>query len=244
MKKMILIYEFFMFLLVLISLFLAFSENQQTIWLDRSIWLLFVVDFTVRLSKAQDKWDYIKKHPFELIAIIPLDSVFRAARFVHIFRIIRLIGIGSRFFKPVYRLLKTSGLDKLLAVTAVLLFIIPIPVIMIEPEINNFPDALWWAIVTTTTVGYGDISPTTPVGRALAVVLMLVGIGIIGTFTSAITNYFNREGEVSQDKQVLRIIHSIEETEYLSEEDAEMIRIYMKRKIVGGKAGNSEADEL
>lgn len=244
MKKVILIYEFLMFLLVLISLFLAFSENLQAIWLDRSIWLLFVIDYTVRLTKAEGKWQYIKKHPFELIAIIPLDAIFRAARFVHIFRIIRLIGIGSRFFKPVYNLLKTSGLDKLLAVTAVLLFIIPIPVIMIEPEINNFPDALWWAIVTTTTVGYGDISPITPVGRALAVVLMLVGIGIIGTFTSAITSYFNREGAVSRDKQVLRIIHSIEETEYLSEEDVEMIQSYMQRKIGEAKVESPNADEL
>lgn len=230
MKKAILIYEFLMFLLVLISIFIAFSEDFQALWLDSAIWFLFVVDYTVRLTKAEHKWQYIKKHPFELIAIIPLDAIFRAARFVHIFRIIRLIGIGSRYFKPIYRIMKTSGLDKLLAVTAILLFIIPIPIIMIEPEIKNFPDALWWAIVTTTTVGYGDISPITPIGRALAVVLMLVGIGIIGTFTSAITNYLNKEGAVSRDKQVLRIIHSIEETEYLSAEDVELIELYMKRK--------------
>ncbi len=236
MKKAILIYEFLMFILVLISLFIAFSDDLQAVWLDRAIWFLFVIDYSVRLTKAEHKWQYIKKHPFELIAIIPLDAIFRAARFVHIFRIIRLVGIGSRYFKPVYMLLKTSGLDKLLAVTAILLFIIRIPVIMIEPDINTFPDALWWAIVTTTTVGYGDISPITPIGRALAVVLMLVGIGIIGTFTSAITNYLNKEGEVPRDKQVLRIIHSIEETEYLLEEDVELIELYMKRKKGDNKA--------
>lgn len=240
MKKLILLYEIFMFILVLISLFLAFSEYEELALLDTAIWFLFVIDYTVRLKRAEHKWAYIKTHPFELIAIIPLDAIFRAARFVHIFRVIRLLGIGSRYFKPVYKIMQTSGLDKLMAVTAILLFVIPIPIIMIEPDINNFPDALWWAIVTTTTVGYGDVYPVTAVGRALAVVLMLVGIGIIGTFTSAITNYFNRSETVSRDKQVLRIIDTIEEVEYLTDEDVELVQLYMKRKYVEQHKSNKK----
>ncbi|WP_353652834.1 potassium channel family protein [Planomicrobium sp. Y74] len=156
--------------------------------------------------------------------------MFRAARFVRIFRVIRLLGIGSRFFKPVYNVLQTNGLDKLLIITMIMLFVIPIPVILVEPEINTFPDALWWAIVTTTTVGYGDISPTTGIGRFLAVVLMLVGIGIIGTFTSAITSYFSRENELSHDKEVLQIIQKIEDVDNITKEDAELIQLYLKRK--------------
>nr|WP_286164990.1 potassium channel family protein [Planomicrobium sp. Y74] len=161
---------------------------------------------------------------------MPFDSIFRAARFVRIFRVIRLLGIGSRFFKPVYNVLQTNGLDKLLIITMIMLFVIPIPVILVEPEINTFPDALWWAIVTTTTVGYGDISPTTGIGRFLAVVLMLVGIGIIGTFTSAITSYFSRENELSHDKEVLQIIQKIEDVDNITKEDAELIQLYLKRK--------------
>lgn len=230
MKKITIAYEVFMFVLVIISLFLAFSENEQLLFYDRLIWAVFVIDYTTRLVRSEKKWAYIKSHPFELIAIIPFDSIFRAARFVRIFRVIRLLGIGSRFFKPVYSVLQTNGLDKLLIVTLIMLFVIPIPVILVEPEINTFPDALWWAIVTTTTVGYGDISPTTGIGRFLAVVLMLVGIGIIGTFTSAITSYFSRENELTHDKQILQIIQTIEEVDDITEEDAELIQLYLKRK--------------
>lgn len=232
MKKIVITYEILMFILIIVSLFFAFSDDKRFILYDRIIWIIFVIDYIVRFLHSENKWTYVKKHPLEFVAIIPYDSIFRAARFVRIFRIIRLLGIGSRFLKPIYSILKTNGLDKLLMVAIILLFIVPIPIVLVEPSINTFSDALWWAIVTTTTVGYGDISPTTPLGRVLAVVLMLIGIGIIGTFTSAITSYFSKQNELSKDKQVLKVIHSIEEIENLTTEDIELIQLYLKRKEV------------
>lgn len=230
MKKSVIIFECFMFILILISLFLAFSETEEWAALNWSIWLIFFVDYTVRLILSENKWTYIKQHPLEIIAIIPLDAVFRAARVVRLLRIIRLLSIGSRYMPPVYKLLKTNGLDKVLIVALVLLFIIPIPIVFLEPSIHSFTDALWWAVVTTTTVGYGDLSPETPVGRMLAVVLMMVGIGIIGTLTSAITSFFSRKEANTHDKQVLEILKTIEEIDRLNEEDVELINFYIKRK--------------
>lgn len=232
MKKLVVTYEILMFILVIISLFFAFSENKTFINYDCIIWIIFVLDYFVRFSRSENKWIYVKKHPLELVAIIPFDSIFRAARFVRIFRVIRLLGIGSHFLKPIYSILKTNGLDKLLTITIIMLFLIPIPIIFVEPSINTFSDALWWAIVTTTTVGYGDISPTTPIGRVLAVTLMLVGIGIIGTLTSSITSYFNKENEISHEKKVLQIVQSIENVDNLTDADLELVQLYLKRKVV------------
>lgn len=232
MKKSVILFESFMFILVLVSLFFAFSEKDSFIMLDWGIWFIFVLDYVIRLIQSENKWTYIKQHPFELIAIIPFDSIFRAARIVRLFRIVRLIGIGSRYLTPVYNLLKTNGLDKLLIVALILLFIIPIPIVLLEPSINTFADALWWAVVTTTTVGYGDISPETPIGRILAVVLMLVGIGIIGTLTSSITSFFDKQETINSKKQLLEILKTIEEIDSLSKEDIEIINLYMKRKKV------------
>jgi len=59
--------------------------------------------------------------------------------------------------------------------------------------IGSFGDALWWAVVTATTVGYGDVSPITVEGRIIAVVLMLTGIGIIGVFTATVASVFFEE---------------------------------------------------
>jgi len=59
--------------------------------------------------------------------------------------------------------------------------------------IRHFGDALWWAITTVTTVGYGDIVPITPEGRLIAVVLMLTGIGVIGLFTASVASLLFEE---------------------------------------------------
>jgi voltage-gated potassium channel len=59
-----------------------------------------------------------------------------------------------------------------------------------EQHVESFGDGLWWALVTATTVGYGDISPVTPQGRAVATVLMLVGIGTLGMIAGSIATYF------------------------------------------------------
>ncbi len=60
--------------------------------------------------------------------------------------------------------------------------------------IHNFGDALWWAIVTVTTVGYGDKFPVTAGGRAVATILMFVGIGLIGVLTATVASYFVEQG--------------------------------------------------
>ncbi|EIM06675.1 ion transport protein [Planococcus antarcticus DSM 14505] len=90
-----------------------------------------MIDYTVRSNHSKQKWTYIKSHPFELIAI------FQAARFVRVFRIIRLFGVRTRYTIPIYEVLRTNGLDKLLIVTTILLFLVPIPVIMVELDINT-----------------------------------------------------------------------------------------------------------
>lgn len=56
--------------------------------------------------------------------------------------------------------------------------------------IKNFPDALWWSVVTVTTVGYGDLVPVTTSGRAIAIALMLGGIGIFGGLTANLASFF------------------------------------------------------
>ncbi|MDN6035429.1 MAG: potassium channel family protein [Lactococcus lactis] len=73
----------------------------------------------------------------------------------------------------------------------------------------SFGDAVWWAIVTTTTVGYGDFYPKTIVGKFAAAILMFLGIGLIGYLTSTITNYFTNDMEQKEKSQELEQISKI-----------------------------------
>lgn len=231
MKKSILVYESFLFLLVIVSVIIALVSNERFTFVHWIIWGIFFLDYCARFIAADHKWQFTKSHPLELIAIIPLDAIFQAARFFMFFRMLKLLGILPRFLKPVYTLLKTNGLERLLVFAAVLIFLVPIPMILIEPQIVNYNDAIWWAIVTVTTVGYGDIYPETGIGRFFAVILMFVGIGIIGTFTSAISAYFASRKPVAEEDPILDIVNSIKKIEKLTAEDHQLIQSYLKKKL-------------
>lgn len=69
----------------------------------------------------------------------------------------------------------------------------------------TFSNALWWSITTATTVGYGDISPTTPLGRFAAILIMFFGIGFVGLLTSSITNFFNNQQTDDWDEKLQAI---------------------------------------
>jgi voltage-gated potassium channel len=77
-------------------------------------------------------------------------------------------------------------------------------------NIHNFGDALWWAVVTVTTVGYGDTYPVTSGGRGVAVVLMLVGIGLIGVLTATVASFFVQESAEAEKSELIARLDRIE----------------------------------
>ena len=76
--------------------------------------------------------------------------------------------------------------------------------------LTSFWDALWWAVSTTTTVGYGDIYPTTGEGRLIAVLLMLTGIGVIGVFTATIASLFMIQDEEDEFNGIHKRLDGLE----------------------------------
>ncbi|QGQ96787.1 two pore domain potassium channel family protein [Paenibacillus psychroresistens] len=226
--KLAFIYEIFMLLLALISVSFIWIANPSLHYVDTIVWLIFVLDVSVRFFRSESKWEYIKKHPLDIIAIIPFDSIFLFARFARIFRLIRLIAMASHFAKPIFSIIQTNGLHKMITFTCGLIFISAIPIYLIEPKINTYQDALWWSIVTATTVGYGDLSPATLAGRLIAILLMIFGIGLIGMTTGSIATYF-----ISHTKEtnstVAFIKQELDRYDQLSEADIETLQILLEK---------------
>lgn len=157
-----------------------------------AIWMVFVVDYLVRLALSSDRRRFVASRWIDLVAILPLD-LLRAARVLRLARLVRALRAGAvlwRLSENFRGVLATNGLGAVLLVSASVVLLGTIGIWALEPGIDDLGDALWWAVVTTTTVGYGDLSPATGAGRALAAVLMLVGIGTIGMITGSIATYF------------------------------------------------------
>ena len=79
-----------------------------------------------------------------------------------------------------------------------------------EPQVKTFGDGIWWALVTITTVGYGDITPLTTLGRIVAGLLMLLGLGLIATITAIVSAKFIQnyvDGHTNDDVLELSLIH-------------------------------------
>ncbi|MBC6315023.1 potassium channel family protein [Listeria grandensis] len=224
-------YELFMLVLVILSLLTIPIHSPAVNVLNIVIWAVFAVDYFARLIRAENKIEYIKTHLFELIAILPVYSFFRLARVVSLIRILRLTAIGKRYIIPLYSFLRTNGFNRMVNTFVILVILIPIPLIFVEPSIKNYPDALWFSIVTTTTVGYGDIVPVTGLGRFLAVLLMLFGIGFIGMLTSTIRSFItNNHKRLNSSEKITKITKSIEQAGTLTESEIQMIQTFLHSK--------------
>lgn len=198
--------------------------NGIWMWIDDSILLIFAIDYFYRLYRADNRGSFVKHNIFDLLSIIPVNGLFaffriarigRVARITRLLRVLRLVGLTGRLRKILY----TNGLVYLLYTSLSLLIIGTITYSITEHV--SLAQAFWWAIATATTVGYGDISPHTFVGKIVALVLMLVGIGVIGTLTSSITTYFIREDSKNADKkddQLEKIIQKLNDIEKQNQE--------------------------
>lgn len=184
-------------------------DKAPYIYIDSGMLIIFAVDYFARLYLAPKKWDFVKRNVFDLLAIIPFNSIFsffrigRALRLVRLaraMRLTRLAGFIGVLQRRGHRFLRKGGLIYYLWLSVALVVIMAAVYSLAEGR--SYTDSLWWAVVTATTVGYGDISPSTALGRVAAVLLMFNGIGLIGTLTSSITAYLSDDDANSIGSQL------------------------------------------
>jgi len=153
-------------------------------------WVIFVIDVVIRitLTPRGRRWHYAWHHPLEVLsALLP---VFRALRVVGLLQDLPLL---KRHTPSAVR---AQFIILALAYAFAWVFFLALATLQAERDatganILTFGDSIWWAIVTITTVGYGDLYPVTPPGRIYAVLLMAGGIAIVGTASATIISYLN-----------------------------------------------------
>ncbi|POY38923.1 ion transporter [Solitalea longa] len=165
---------------------------------------LFTIEFILRLIAVKQPLRYAFSFfgIIDLLAIVPmyLSVIFVGAQSLLVLRALRLLRI-FRIFKLTHFLSEMSFLGSALRssikkicifmlVVLTLVIILGSVMYLVESEESGFgsiPDSIYWAIVTITTVGYGDISPVSPMGKFIASIMMLLGYGIIAVPTGIVT---------------------------------------------------------
>jgi voltage-gated potassium channel len=174
------------------------ATRQIFEYADTAICVLFFADFVVQLIAAPNRWHYFSRWGWiDLLSSIPMVDAFRlgrAARIMRIFRVLR--GVRSTKLLAGFLLDRRAESAFLAAALVSLLLVVFASVAILQFEhvdganISSAQDAIWWSVVTITTVGYGDRYPITAEGRAIAAVLMTAGVGLFGTFSGFVASWF------------------------------------------------------
>ena len=166
-------------------------------YFDTTICAFFLVEFSIRFYQADNKLKFMHWGWIDLLSSIPMVGIFRFGRVCRLIRLVRV----ARAFHSTKKLIthiyknKAQGALTSAAVIAFLLVVFSaIAILQVETDPNSniktAEDAIWWAYVSITTVGYGDKFPVTTEGRIIASILMTAGVGLFGTFTAYVASWF------------------------------------------------------
>ncbi|MDR6370668.1 voltage-gated potassium channel [Chryseobacterium bernardetii] len=185
--------------------------------LEWVISIFFTVEYSMRIAVVKNKRSYIFSFfgiidflalvPFFLSFFFPITKyflIFRMLRMLRIFRIFNLLDFMNDGYLIV-RALKNSSRKIYIFLLFLIIFSVIVGSLMFMVEggrqgFETIPQSIYWAVVTVTTVGYGDVSPITPLGKFFAVVLMLAGYSIIAVPTGIVT------AEMRNKRQNLELI--------------------------------------
>ncbi len=188
-------------LIILIPLYfgnLSQSDKNVLLILEDSLCAVFLFDFFRSLRLASNKWGYFLKGGgwLDLLGSLPFSAfaIFRVARLFRIIRLLRKM-TGGELRRILTRQIAQSTLLFTLVIALFLIFTISWIVLRAEQNaaganIKTYHEAVWWAFVTITTVGYGDYFPVTTLGQSMAIILMFFGLGIIGVLSSFLATTF------------------------------------------------------
>lgn len=169
---------------------------------------MFLADFLGNVILRKDRLAYLKWGWIDLISSIPAVNVLRWGRIARIVRIVRVLrAVRSTRMLVSYFLGRRAESTVLTVILVALLLVVSSSVAVLQLErggtgpIQSPEDALWWAFVTVTTVGYGDKYPVTTEGRLVAAFLMTGGVALFSTCTGFVASWFLRPDGTRHDKK-------------------------------------------
>lgn len=197
------------------------------VWANWAIWAAFALEYAVVMALAArgTRWPYSKKAWLDVAIIIlsfpllpgvlsstRLLRMTRLARVLRLLRLVRLAAVLSRGGRAAGVIFRKRGLGYIILLTILVALGLGGAFAIVEGV--GIVDGLWWAVVTVTTVGYGDLYPVTEVGRITAAALMLLGIGFVAFITASVAAHFVGEEEDTVADEVRRLHERLDRIEH------------------------------
>ncbi|GAA1694537.1 potassium channel family protein [Microbacterium sediminicola] len=188
------------------------AASEVVLW---ATWALFALDYIVRLTITEQRWRWFYRHLLDLaIVVLPMLRPLRLMRFLTVLALLNR-GAGNRL----------RGKVTIYTIGGTIVLILMAGLAVLDAErggpgpIEDIGDAVWWAFVTITTVGYGDYVPVTDIGRIVAVALMIGGIALIGVVTATVASWIV---ERVADEEHKKAAATEDQVERLRDEIAEL----------------------
>lgn len=172
---------------------LTHSLRQTLADLETGVWVVFAAEYGIRLWLAPHKLRFVLHNVLDLVVVaVPVLRPLRLARLARVARVGALTGVAGR---QSHHRLHVDVAVQVVIIAAIIVFVGAVGVLDVErnapgANIHTFPDALWWAISTVTTVGYGDKFPVTGQGELIGAAVMITGIAVIGVVTASVAGWF------------------------------------------------------
>lgn len=205
MNLVIMVLSIYVLIAIIVDTLVKLPDNIHELLqiIDDAICIVFLIDFFKRFFRAENKLAFMKWGWIDLVSSIP---ALPFVRFGRLFRLIRLFRIMRAFrsikvlTEYVFRNRVQGTMSAVTIVTLLVVIFSSISILMVENDpasnIKTAEDAIWWSLVTVTTVGYGDKFPVTTEGRIIGTLLMFVGVGLFGTFTAYVASWFTQGAKV------------------------------------------------
>jgi voltage-gated potassium channel len=184
---------------------------ETVVWVT---WVMVFIDLAARVGLARHRWQFIRQHPLDVaVVVLPILRPLRLLRLVTLLTVLnRYAGSSMRGRVGMY----------LVASVTLIVFVAAVSILDVERggdgPIQSFGDALWWAMTTITTVGYGDMYPVTTTGRFIAAGLMFAGIAVLGVVTASFASWLiervaesDEQAEAATRRDIASLHHEIRE---------------------------------
>ncbi|MFV0550849.1 MAG: potassium channel family protein [Anaerorhabdus sp.] len=132
--------------------------------------------------------------------------------------------------KLLWKILRLTGTDKIVSGFFVFLLLSTFVVMLVEPQIKNYGDALWFTFSSFTTIGYGDIVVTTFAGRVITMILALYGIIVVALIPGVLVSYFTEIKSMKENETIIQFLDKLENLPNLSKDELAKISDNVKQR--------------